>query len=114
MEEVNCSQKFMTRLFEAIACKELEGKKYLFPGYALPRSGGITAFKPGDQIKVERQDGTFSETTVQGVKACIFDDNLMRQLNMRVDSGFYFAIEVPEDFDCTGIVYLDEKKRTTK
>ena len=94
----------MQLLYKAIACKELDGKKYLFPGY--PPRAVMKELKPGDRTKVQQQDGTFAETAVRGTKPCIFDQNLIDKLNLPVQSGFYFAIEVPPNFDASGNVYL--------
>jgi hypothetical protein len=101
----------MQLLFKAVACKVYEGKKLLLPGLLVgPETRQL---KPGSKIKIETADGTFVETILQGTKPCLFDEHLMQQLALRVPSGFYLAIEVPDEIPMPGIarggnVYLDD------
>ena len=89
----------MQLLYNAIACKEVDAQKLLLPGFFVGRDWTGIKVNTGDKIKVELAKETFLETTVQGIRSLIFDENMMHKLNLRVPSGHYFAIEVPPDFD---------------
>jgi len=101
----------MQLLYKAYACEEIEGCKYLLPGY--PAESGTKTVQAGDAIQVELADGTFLKTTVVNIKPVSLTEAVMTKLNVRTKPGFYYSIQVPDDFSPEAVnlgvkVFLDD------
>ena len=103
----------MQLLYKAYACAEIEGGRFLLPGY--PADPTSKLLQPGQKIKVELADGACLQTTVIKTKFFDLEESVMTKLNVRAKPGFYFAIQVPDDFSSKletvnlgANVYLDD------
>lgn len=101
-EKGPCARKVrrlvMQLLYKAYACVEMEGGKFLLPGYLV--EPGKKSQLSGDKIQLELVDG-FVETKILGTK--IFNYSESAAFPLRTKPGFYNAIQVPDDFLPPGI-----------
>jgi hypothetical protein len=102
----------MQLLYKAYACEEMEGGKFLLPGFPV-EPGEKESLQPGDKIIVELADGTRLKTTVVNTKISSYTDAVATKLNVRIKPGYYYVIQVPDDFSPEAVnlgvkVFLDD------
>ena len=102
----------MKLLCKAYACEFVEGAKRLMPGYSV-ELGIDRNLKPGTKIQVELADGTRLQTPIVKTTIAFLSESVMAQFLEPFETGWYYTIQVPDDFSPEGIglgarVFVDD------